>query len=74
MLLGKSRGQVVKAEDSQLRGCGFKPSTEQTIFNALFILIQSVELKYLLECYKLSGIVAWVVIPIMGKLTMRTVR
>ena len=40
-----SRGLVVKAEDSWLRGRGFKPPTEETIFQALFIWIKNLEQK-----------------------------
>ncbi len=50
ILMASSRGLVVKAEeDSLLRGCGIKPPTEETIFQAPFIWIKSLE-------QKLSGI------------------
>jgi hypothetical protein len=36
-----SHGLAVKAEDSRLRGCGFKPPTEETIFPAPLIWIKA---------------------------------
>jgi hypothetical protein len=38
-----SRGLVVKAEDSWLKGCGFKTLTEDTIFQAPLIWMKSLE-------------------------------
>ncbi len=63
-----SRGLVVKAEDSWLRGCGFKPPTEETIFQAPFIWINSLEQKLIKP-----GIFAYAVILQKGGWTLRTV-
>jgi len=47
--------------------------TEETIFQAPFIWIKSLEQKDVMECYNLHGIVASAVIPLMGGSTLRTV-
>ncbi len=68
-----SRGLVVKAEDSWLKGRGFKHPTEENIFHAPFIWIKSVEQKGIMEFANLPSIVACAVIPLMGGWTLRTV-
>jgi hypothetical protein len=50
-----------------------KRSSVQTIFQAPFICIKSLEQKEIMECFKLPGIVASAVIPLMGGSTLRTV-
>ena len=47
--------------------------TEETIFNAPFIWIKSVEQKEIMECSNLPGIVACAVILLMGGWTLRMV-
>ncbi len=58
-----------------MRVGGFTPThphthTETTIFNAPFVWIDSVEQKETMKCSNLPGIVAFAVIPLMGRWTL----
>ena len=57
----------------RLRGLGFKPPTEETIFQAPFIWIKGLEHKEIMECSNLLGTVACAVITPMEGWTLRTV-
>jgi hypothetical protein len=63
---------VVKAEDSWLRGRGFKPF-EEIIFTHRSFGSTAWSKKREMECSNLPGIVACAVIPLMGGWTLRTV-
>ncbi len=65
-----SCGLVVKAEDLRLRGSGFKLQTEETILQAPFIWIKSLEQKL---SGNQPGIVAYAVILQKGGWTLRMV-
>jgi hypothetical protein len=60
MCLASIRGLVVQAED--IRGCGFKPPIEETIFQK----------RGAMECSYLPGIVACAVILLTVGRTLRT--